>query len=284
MGWQMIGKPTTQIADHQLVERFKTMTRFGGDRLLSKARCTKLRSLLEEGKFRTCAWAVCKCLADGKEYRINGQHTSHVLAEFNGSLPAVFVTVERYEADTLEDVAELFATFDPRWSTRTTTDTNHAYAQSNAILASLPPRIINLTGTALAAHHKLFNHKMISQELRGRLIGKNAAFAQWLNNLEVSSNQKAHLHRGNTMAAMYATFLVDQDCATKFWSEVRDGSGATPSAPTRMLEIFLLKSSAKSDDNEVYAKCIHAWNSYRNGVQSLGVLKWYPAAPRPEPV
>lgn len=284
MSWSMIGKPTTQVADHQLVERFAKMQRFSGDRPLSKDRCERLRSLLEEGRFRTCAWAVCKCLEDGKEYRINGQHTSKVLSEFNGSLPAVFVTVERYEADTLQDVAELFATFDPRWSVRSTADTNNAWAQSIPELANVHSRVINLAASGMATHYYLTASRRFSQEARGRMISKNVKFVLWIDGLDINLSSKSHLRRAAPVAAMYATFLVDLDAATEFWTEVRNGSGASPETPSRVLEKFLLKSDSRSQETEMFAKCIHAWNSFRRGDTKLGTLKWFPNAPRPEAI
>jgi len=285
MAWQMIGKPTTQVADHQLVERFATMTRFGGDRKLNKGRCERLRTLLDEGKFRTCAWATCHCRADGKDYRINGQHTSHVLSEFNGSLPAVFVTVERYEADTLEDVAELFATFDPRWSTRTTADTNNAFAHAIPALAEVNPRAIDLAASGMALYFGGGSRHRVTQEQRGRSIAKNTTFVLWLNGIDICTQAtKRFMARSAVAAAMYACHSQDQEAATEFWTAVRNASEPDACHPTRMLERYLIGAKGRTDDREIFAKCVNAWNAWRRGTVTLKVLKWFPESPRPEAI
>lgn len=284
MAWSMVGKPTTQVADHQLVERFATMTRFGGDRPLNKTRCARLRSLLEEGRFRTCAWAVCHCRADGKDYRVNGQHTSHVLAEFNGSLPAVFVTVERYEADTIEDVAELFGSFDPGWSNRTTSDTNNAYASSCKELEGIPSRIINLAASGLVSKMFKFTGTQANQDVRGKLLIKNAGFVRWLNGLEINSNTYGSLRRAAPAAAMFACYQVDPSAATEFWLEVKTASAPVATAPSRVLEKFLSTAKARIGDREMYAKSIYAWNAFRRGQKELKCLKFNSDAPLPEAI
>lgn len=281
MAWTMVGKPTTQVADHSLVERFKNMNRFGGDRKLDPKRCARLRSLFNEGQFRTCAWAVVKCLEDGNEYRVNGQHTSHVLAEFNGSLPAVFVTVERYEADTLTDVADLFATFDNRWSNRTTSDTNRAFASSVSALADLNNRVIDLAASGMVIFMGDGFRKQMTQEQRGREVAKHTAFVLWLNGLDiVTSKTKRYLAKAAICAAMFATYSKDSEQATEFWTAVRNASEPNAEHPTRLLERYLLIAKSRSGDREIYAKCLHAWNAWRRGAGSLKMLKWYPEADR----
>lgn len=285
MAWSMIGKPVAQVADHSLVSRFVSMRRFGGERKLDKTRCSRLRELLEEGKFRTCSWAVVDCLEDGQQYRINGQHTSHVLNEFNGSLPAVFVTVERYEADTLKDVADLFATFDPRWSTRTTSDTNRAQAAAIPELDGINSRAIDLAASGMAIHFGSGNRSRITQEQRSRNISLHSNFVLWLNNMEfVQSNQRRHMARSAVVGAMFATFQKSSEEATDFWMMVKNSSAPNADHPTRLLERYLMTAKGRTDDREIYAKCIHAWNYWRKGNKCMKIIKYHADAARPEAI
>lgn len=283
MSWRMIGKPTTQVADRALIERFAKMQRFGGERKLDKARCARLEALLREGKFRTCTWAVCKCLEDGREYRVNGQHTSHVLSEFVGPLPTIFITTERYEADIQIGVADLFSTFDPRWSSRTTSDTNHAFSHSVESLSGLPSRLIDLAASGIIEVLFYGKRNQAPQDVRGRLVVDYADFVLWIDSLNINRPEKKHLRRSTPVAAMFSTYIVDPSEATRFWTEVSTSSNPLPDAPSRALERFLMTAKA-NEANEIYAKCIHAWNAYRRNVRELGVLKWFPKAPRPEAI
>ena len=43
-----------------------------------------------------------------------------------------------------------------------------------------------------------------------------------------------------------------------------------------------LRSWEKVTAREFMAKCIYAWNAYRDGKKSLNTLRYYPNAPDPE--
>ena len=79
-----------------------------------------LREKAAAGQLITFNWATAK-LGD-KEYRMNGQHSSAVLCELNGSVPdGLKVHLDSYEVDNKEGLAVLFRQFDNRKSGRTPT-------------------------------------------------------------------------------------------------------------------------------------------------------------------
>lgn len=283
MGWREMGKPTTVLADHFVIERFKSMEPCHGDRSLNQRRLRKLATVLSENTFRTCSWASAICLADGKEYRINGKHTSHAMGEMNGSLPKVYVTLERYECDTLEDIADLYATFDTKTSSRSTADTNRAFAKSDDDVADIDDRAISLAAGGMVTHLGAGNRHRVSQEERGRLILRHKDFVLWVAAMFPSrTTDTSFIRRNASVAAMFATFLRSPENATEFWSEVKTGSNPERLSPSRVLQKYLMTSKGRTDDLEIYCKGIHAWNAWRRKAKTLNVLKWFPQSPRPE--
>lgn len=269
--WKMIGKPTTVIADHSLVERFKSMEPCHGDRTLSDQRMRRLSAALADGTFRTCSWASALCAQDGKEYRINGKHSSHAMAEMNGTLPKVFVTIERYEADTLEDVADLYATFDASISTRTGKDICKAFAGTDLTLNEIPDAMLGLCASAIAFGLQAAGELKArpTAEQRARLMLRNKDFIQWFSEcIGARKPSNRFLHRAGVVAAMFACYRIDKQQAAVFWSSVLNGTDPDPKAPSRMIERFLRDTivTEKGAQDECYTKSVNAWNASRQGI------------------
>src|SRR5437588_9812019 len=98
--WKLVEGPTVVRATPQLAQRFANMAGCPGDRPLNSDRCNQLRRIIANQEFRTAEWASAVC--EGKEYRVNGKHTSTILTEIDGSFPDVMVIVEKYACDSLE--------------------------------------------------------------------------------------------------------------------------------------------------------------------------------------
>jgi hypothetical protein len=111
--YQLKGKPVTQRVTKKLAAEFAEMDPAPRDRPLSERRLSVYRSLWSRGLFRPCTWARAYCAETGGLYRVNGKHTSTLLAGLS-EIPEFYVTVEDYQCDTLEDVAHLYGTFDSR--------------------------------------------------------------------------------------------------------------------------------------------------------------------------
>jgi hypothetical protein len=86
MSWKMIGEPKTRKLTKGLAEEFAGMPPAPHDRPLNSTRCAVLKTAFDLGKFRTCEWAKAYCEETKTTYRINGKHTSTVLASYNGEL------------------------------------------------------------------------------------------------------------------------------------------------------------------------------------------------------
>lgn len=291
MSWKMAEKPKTVKVTRALVDEFFNMTPAPGDRQLKDVRASRIRHLLMTGQYRTGEFASAHCLETGETYRVNGKHTSAVLASLNGDMPKeVWVIVERFVCDTLDDVARLYATFDARDSLRTTGDINRSFAGGHEELAHISSRIIYACATGLSYEKWEDGYTRVRPEDRAALLIENCAFVTWYHSLVPSWNQSvAHVCRGAVVAAMVRTYFKSQRAATEFWELVRDGSGSNHKSADRILNKFLLTHAVsrgtlttKQDSSRraMYVKCLHAWNAWRKSVPTD--LKYYPKAETPK--
>jgi len=95
-----------------LATEFASMQSWKGERPLSEARLTHLRAALAAGSFDSPTWA--RATFKGKEIRMNGQHTSVLIAgteekEIPKMLRAV---IKEYTVDTQSELGDLFLRFD----------------------------------------------------------------------------------------------------------------------------------------------------------------------------
>ena len=135
MGWKLIDGPTRRKATRALAREFAEMAAVPNERRLRPGRLARHERNLRKGRFRPPEWAACRCKQDGVRYRVNGYHTSTLLAEIE-PMPRLEVIVSEYEADTPRDVADLYATFDSQDTTRTPREIYAQYAGTDdALLA-----------------------------------------------------------------------------------------------------------------------------------------------------
>src|ERR1051325_5018269 len=140
MAFRLKSATAVQITK-ELATKYVEMTPAPGDRPLSEVRMRTYRKALNDGRFRPMTWASGH-LPDGSEFRVNGKHTSLLFQEHGGN-PGMIVFVEIYDCDLMDDVAELYATFDSRVSARTNSDIFFSFAQANPQLGEIRQPIIN---------------------------------------------------------------------------------------------------------------------------------------------
>lgn len=291
MSWKMIGEPKVRKATRTLAEEFAGMTASPHDRPLNATRAGVIRVAFEKEKFRTCEWATAYCEQTKQTYRINGKHTSTVLASMNGEFPKnLSVIVESYKCDTLEDVASLYSTFDTRASVRSTGDINMIYAAICDSLSDVSSRIINFTVSGVA--YAIWEDGMHSRsaEERAQLIVSHDDFCLWFNGIMTGTDGSSvnHIKRAAVVAAMLKAWQKSKSAATEFWVAVRDETGNKPDCPDRKLAKFLQTSriamssstsATRAGRRETFVKCLHAWNAWRSG-EATG-LKFYPNSKTP---
>ncbi len=108
-----------------LAQKLFSMPGLPGERALQPRRVAFLRNHIAKGSFVGPDWAIATDLSTGQQYRINGQHSSSVLAGLDDALfPAnLLASVTYYECDVLKDDSpDLFDLFDNPRSARSDTD------------------------------------------------------------------------------------------------------------------------------------------------------------------
>lgn len=276
-------KSQTLKLTKNLAETFASMTPAPGDRVLSESRITKYISLVNAGRFRKDSdWCRCHCKETGLTYRTNGKHTSTMFTRID--IPTgQEVTIKDYEADSLEGVAELYATHDAKENARTSSNIYVNYAKSFPELHDVKAKAINLTISGLSFHLWLEQYGMKPAIERATLLHDQTSFCLFLNDLLQGDNSKP-LRKLSVAAAMFGCFKKSQKSCQEFWTAVRDETGPTPDLPDRKLGRFLVECSVRSSginpvsrkiitQKELYVKCIHGWNAWRSGEKTD--LKYY---------
>lgn len=289
MAWSLI-EADVKKCTKALAKKFAEMLPAPHDRNFRPSIAGHLKKAIENNKFRLADFASVNCEATGETYRVNGKHTSTVLNEMNGEFPSeLWAVVEHYRADTLEDVAGLYATFDHSKSVRRRGDINKAFAASHPDLAEIPAKIIDSCAAGIG--WSLWEIGQLSKDAEecASLLIANPQFVMWAYFiLKGDSSKLKHLYRKSVLAAMFKTFCKHQKAATEFWEMVRDESHPKNTHPTRRLAKHLLTHSIRHRDERsstcdtpqgMYVRCIHAWNAFRDGTTTD--LKFYPSSKTP---
>lgn len=123
-----------------VLEEFLKYPPIPGERDKKPQRIAKMTEWLESGSFCMVDWAICHCREDDVWYRVNGQHSSHVLdclvrdaipecvgsrtprkieAEFPDGIPCI---IKEAYCDTKEELLDVFDLFDSKASARSDDD------------------------------------------------------------------------------------------------------------------------------------------------------------------
>jgi hypothetical protein len=292
MAWSLIRHPQGVRATAKLAKGFAEMQACESERPYKPPIAAMIRDALLTSQFRTAVWAKAHCREDGSVRRVNGKHSSteiDKLYEAGKLTVAPVVTVEEYTCDTLADVADLYATFDPGRSSRSANDINAIYHAAAPKLADVARGSFNLAVAAVAyatwedqyTKHIARDQALLALEFPG--------FILWLHDL-VHGRQAKFLLPGTVAAAMFHCWRKSQQAATEFWQAVRDGTDPAPTSPSRRLQKYLLTGSnigrvsggvkVLASQREMYVKSLHAWNAYRRG--GATDLKYYRNAKVPK--
>lgn len=293
--WRTKGRPQTVKATRKLATEFAQMEAAPGDRPLSDRRMDLYESLTQAKQFRNVDWARGYCKETRKTYRLNGKHTSTMLAGWEGPLPDIYAVITDYECDTLAAVAELYATFDSKDTVRGAGDINRMFASAVPELGRIKNHIVNRLVAGI--NYKPTKGKWAEKTLaeRAEVLLTEYPFVLWVNDeilegIEYDSkNKQRMLLRSPALGAMFETYKKDQVDALKFWREVRDAADPVETSPTRRLERYLRSATLThqrvktaragaviADGREMWTKCTLAWNAWRKNKPTE--LRYYPAA------
>lgn len=251
---------------------------WAGERDMSEAHIAWLLIELEEGRFYSPTWTKAYIKTEKRWYRVDGQHSSTMLSQQKDFPKGLFVTIRKFECDTLSDLVGLHSTFDNRRSVREGKDYAKSVMATNSILAQsdISPRSAYSLASGIAVANGPDERLKLSPQGRARLINECPEF------IVAAGTLLAGKHKVGMTAAMYLTWLVgDPNAWTSFWTEVLQDKGAAGS-PARALCNFLKHKHGNSTEavRMLFVKCLHAWNAFRRGATSN--LNYYPTAEVPK--
>lgn len=277
-------KTTTEPLTRELTRKFAVNLAWVGERPLSPAHVRWLRNEFDEGRFYAPSWA--KAWLHGDLYRVNGQHSSHMLNELNGVFPEnLQVHVSEFQCDEQSDLIQLFSTFDSRSSSRNVVDivrvaeaSRPEFCTDGKFHADAPmPKIVNKLVTGIALYLDDGSQGKMTPRGRSMLINEDPQFIA-----TACPYVTGCLASIGVCAALYHTWKANREAWPAFWDAVLTETDPDPQSPTRVLVRVLQtekRSRSKADVRAVYVKCLHAWNAFRTG--KLTKLYYRPSAPIP---
>lgn len=265
MSWKQINQPKSVTCTKALVQEFAEMEPCPGDRPFRMKIAKVLKLAIIKDTFRVANFASVYVKATKQTYRVNGKHTSMVLNDLAGRFPkGLHAIVERYEADTLEDAAVLYATFDHKQSLRSTSDVNRIFSSSSADLSEIPARIINACASGLGIAVWEQDVRRHEAEERANLLLTHRDFVAWVAQLCPQDKKYRHLLRGAVVAAMFRTFQKTKKAASEFWQLVAEESHPSNKHPSRVLARWLLT-------HDVYAGAHHSGRQQLDSTRGMFV-------------
>jgi hypothetical protein len=286
MSYELVGTPRAHKMTKALAEKWCVMEQVRNDRPLSTGRVEAYKKMTAAGLMRPVEWAKAHCLETQENYRVNGKHTSTAFSQMDNLPETLHAVITEYQCDTLRDVAELYSTFDSRTQLRTTSDINKAFAAVDPDLCDLQVKVINIGISAISLWKWGLAYERVPAKDRAECLFDPdcKAFFRWLSEVVSDAKSNKRLRRAPVVWAMYATWRKSRKDATEFWSAVRDETGTSPTVPDRKISRWLMENAVdatgrRAGANEMYARCIHAWNAWRTNSNTS--LAYYPDAKLP---
>lgn len=284
-------KPKIVHITQELAEKHFMLPGLG--RKMTPNRVDYYRALFKNGgPMLNFDWSYAVIKGTGEVLRLNGQHTSGLFSnEPHLIRPDSDAVITEYSCSTMEDACAIYAVIDSRMPTRSMSDVGSAYAQNDPVLASMPICLLRTAMSGIAYGEYGERNRDISIAKKGDALSKNVPFAMLLNNL--LDGPKVEVKRFMSMpvvGAMHRTFIVSPNDSERFWRETIDETGKSRECPTRVLAKFIreavLVGGIKTPKNngyslyvnrtEMVAKCLHAWNAYRQNKRKFEFPKFDP--------
>ncbi len=291
MPWTVTDGPKYVKLTRKLAEEVATMERCPDDRELSESRLSYLRKEIAEERFRSPDWAFACCTETKKKYRVNGKHTSNLLASME-KLPDIKVSITEYTCPTLQDVAALYSTFDAKFSSRSPGDIYLVYARSVPELSGVGSDIVKLAAAGIGYgtwENAGGRDASVTNQMKAENLLRYPDIVIWLQTFNTNQKDYKFLHRRSVVAAMFKTKIKHPKLAEEFWRLVQTGGHSKPSDPTRVIQRYLMttviarkagEGKQQASDHEMMSKCITAFNAWKKGENTA--LKYYAYKATPE--
>ena len=262
----------------ELAKKFATMDKLPGERPLKAKRLKFFEDHIKEGTFIDPSWSVGVCKKDGKTYRLDGQHTSTILAS---QPPETFpqnklATIITYEFDSVEDdAAMLFDTFDNPQSSRNNEEMMGVFRASHNDMSELSNSLCVHVANGIFQYESSQGKGVIyPPRVRGLYFTdeRNIKFAHWIKSLFDDDNVKNGwlLSKPGIIGEMLADWLFNNEVASEFWGYVLRENHTDPDNITRELAEDLkrwrVKQERKSQE-DYRSRAQKSWKRYRKEVE-----------------
>lgn len=251
-------------------QRIRDMLPVPGERSIQESRIDRLRARLQEGLFYGPSWAVCQVTATNRTYRLNGQHSSTMLLRSIPFPAGLVASIQRFQCDTMAELAELHAQFDATFSARSAEENVQISLRVDPKFDGVSKTAGRNIATGLAFYFDGLKAKG-PYHARGvhKLPVEFPDFTLWAGKYGSNTAFK----RSAVMAAMYSTYVASPVGAEKFWSAVKEEDHPDVNNASRTLAVFLRGQILATSHHKkqtwtseaVYRKCITAWNAFCQG-------------------
>lgn len=270
-----------------LATEFAKMPASVTERDLDPKRLKYLRETILGGIALPFMWARAKVLTDGTTYRVNGHHSSCVLAEMNGEMPQGLVAhVDDYECPDISHLPALFRQFDNRRSARTVADISGAYQMVIPELRDVPRNAARRAIEGVAWYEDRVFGADVPKGDDVFTLFERPRYRDFVLFVGRIYSVKTPEFGTQVIGAMYATFDREPTQAEIFWNDVaRQGASHEEKHPAAALDAWLLAAKdaqVKPKPMEIYRNCVIAWNAFRNGEPIERFRRYNPTKGAPE--
>lgn len=225
----------------ELAKEFVALKPVPGERELRPPRLHYLAVQLRDGTFGGPNWSRGIDRETGQLYRLDGQHSSNLLADLPSGLTfpeGLLVTIDTYEFDLVEDTAAVFDLFNHPKSARTSEDAMGIYRARIPAFADLERNFLLKVANGIAEYEKTQEQGVLYEPRKRGLYfthyPKFEKFAIWCEEFNSYKNDD-FLNKAVIVAEMCHHFLLDQPRATEFWRLVFSENHPEVDHETRIL-------------------------------------------------
>ena len=246
---------------------------FEGERLVREQHVQQLFDEYKSGRFLWQNVTLASAFLDGKQYRINGQHTAWMRTYISDAVhPKVRNTV--YKVKSSDQLRALYSSFD-RGTPRTATHLGTVLLLDTSAARGLPHSYL----TQLITGFKLWDSKAASTKVARTPIAELCAHITKLHpklfntvgRFYSEHYSDAHwIKRASVIGAMFATFDKAPEDAIRFWTPVLTAIGLPTKSDVRwQLRHFIethsvTVSKGGVSQNQLLNVCLNAWNYWRS--------------------
>lgn len=267
--FRLVDSETVDVTP-ELAAKFSTMPTSATERDLKSKRLDYLKDAVLGGTAIAFVWSCAKIVGTDEIFRMNGNHSSNMLAKLNGQFPAgLKAHIDTYEVDNHDALALLFRQIDSRQSARTVDDIAGAYQGLQTDLVNVPRFAARkaIEGFVWYDGNKIGNDTLVGDD-RFELFNRPTLhpFIQMTGRILSVKTPEFTIP---VIGAMYGAFDRNPHDAEKFYGDVaKQGGGNDEDHPASVLDAWLVEAREQKEDKpkeqEVYYACAYAWNAFRN--------------------